>query len=1661
MRYLFLSLFLLLSSLLTAQIPIRINEVCSRNLSIINDEDGDYEDWIEIYNPDTIPISLKDYYLSDDNDEPQMWAFPDITLQGNEYLLVFASGKNRNTTIDHWETALHGDSIWRMSNPEIQSQEDYILWTDSDYDDSSWIEARGGFGVGYENLETITDTSTIFLRQDFFLTDTSKILNAVIHAYYEDGFTVYLNEYEIMRPGMVEDGVKPPYNKKAFDSHPSKIDTDENPESFIIEKELWKTLLKNGRNTLALSAHLKQVESIVIKPWLSFAISDSLYQNDSLAASLEVESLAFHTNFKISGDGEKIYLFHKTNGLVEKLEVPALSADISYGNHRWVKDSLGFFPHCTPGLINDYGIKEAIITDSVNLLLTSGYYQDSVLISVINTDHSFKIYYTLNGRQPDTYSNLYDSPFYIDSTSLLRMAFFSDSLIQGPVSNYTYFINEESELDVISILMDPYDLWDVNSGIYVMGNHHYYDPPYFGANYWQNWEKASHVQYFNANEELLWQQDVGIKIHGNYTRQLPQKSFGFYAKSEYGESHLPENLIPNKNHIKEPKRFLIRNAGNDYYFTRFRDLLIHRRMKNTNLDIQSGKPVLAFLNGEYWGMYHLREKIDRFYLENNHGVDPDEVNLLEQNALLISGDRNDFVNLMEFIESSDLSQANHFQHIEEQVDLDNWIDNLISNFYHYNTDWPHHNTKFWNAPGHKWRQILVDQDVTMGYSGGHTANQDPFNRILNDSLSYLAISYHHFLENKSFKRNYSNRFADLLNTIFLPENYLPMVDEIVEEMEAEMPRHGDKWNHNTAAWLNGIYPDRIRTFIEDRTPYMRDFLSTHYNLGTYDTITLAVYPEGKGQIKLNTIFITENDWSGLYFDSIPIRLEAIPNPGYQFVSWESETSPQLADSNRIIDSWYLKPHDNITAIFFSETGQEDTIKIAFTEFNYRSYADADAGDWLEIYNLEEDSVNLTGWSLQGYQPYENWEFPENTILAPHEFLVIANDTNAFHQWHPQVTNMMGPISFKLNSEEEEIKLLDEFDRVMQHMTYKGYTPWPVNDETSQSIELIDLESNYKLAENWQLGCPGGSPGEAPKNCEEIYPLIFTEINYKQHEQYPVDDWLEMKNIGNDTIDLSHWKFSDGNLKNAFKFPVASFILPHQKILFIEDTNSFFMYLEQKGTFYGPLDFGFSASGEELFLYNEFGLELLSWEYSNESPWPEDASGTGFTIELLDESLDMNLGENWTTNCFLGSPWEDLDDCIMADALLITELKYQSDPEENSGDWIEIKNISDKDIELKGWNIKHQFDTIFIDSDYTLMPNEYIVLAADTAAFYAVYERDIKTLAVHPFDLNQEEDQLYIRDPYYFTGNFISYHYLLDWPILPFENTNKTLELIDEQSYTSPNSWRTGCEYGTPGLPPSYCDQANALLLSEIKYQSKPEENSGDWIEIKNISSEHINLNGWSIKHQFDKIFIDTEYILYPDEYMVLAADTAAFYSVYDRETLALAVIPFDLSKEEDQLFLRDPYNISGNSIHYNHQLNWPIFSVDTNNRTLELMDETASTLPESWRASCENGTPGLPPSFCITDGSEEINALAYQINLHPNPSSDIINIAIKIEEAEYVDISISNIQGLHVFSKRSGLLLPGKQNLSLNISHLESGLYIVEIRGKNGRVQQKMIKLGE
>lgn len=1430
MKVLYLYVFLLLSISLSAQVEIRINEVSSRNDNAILDEDGDGSDWIEILNTSSDTIELSDYYLTDDKDEPFMWRFPEMLLSPGEYYIVFASAKDRTKTVNHWETPLNGDSLWKYLNPTEQSYYDYVYWSEPDFNDEEWEWKRGAFGIGYVNIETLSadSLSCIYLRNKFNLSDTSQVLAMSLHAYYDDGFTVFLNGYEILRQNMLHNGIKPAYETPPFPTHTSKIDSGDPPSRFDIDPKIWKNLLINGENVLAIQNHNSgKYNPQVIKPWLSIAIVDSNLQTNIFANELSKSSVPLHTNFKINADGEKIYLFDKYGEQIHKMEIPYLKSDISFGYHPQFEDSLVLFSKPSPGSANNNIAFPDYITDTCHMLAESGFYSDSVHVELLNYDTTYKAYYTLDGSIPTTNSYQYHNSFWIDSTIVFRIQFFADGLLPGPISNFSWFVNDSSNLEVFSIIMDPNDLWDNAFGIYVIGDESWGPPYYFGANFWQDWERHVNIQYFDSENRFNWNQNAGIKIHGNYSRRLPQKSLGFFAKSKFGKNRFNRKLINSKPYLSDFKRFILRNAGNDNELAHFRDLLIHKRMLGTNIDVQSGRPVSSYINGEYWGIYNLREKIDRYYLEQNQGVNPNEVNLLEQNGLIINGDRNEFENLVNYVSNNDLAEDQHYHFIKSKIDIENWIDLYIANLYHINTDWPHHNSKFWSAPGRKWQQILQDLDVSTSMFFRNQYHKNPLPNLHDDSLSYLAIFYKSLLNNSNFKVHYINRFADLMNTIFLPSEYMQIFDSLKAQMEPEMLKHCERWNKDYANW-DEYHMKKVSDFIENRTPYMREFLREKYNLGAYDTINLSVQPQGKGSIKLNTITIDENNWQGLYFDSIPVRIEAIPNPGFEFVHWESSTSPNLADSGRVLNNYFLKSFDDLTAIFYSESGQEDTLDIAITEINYRDWKNATTGDWIEIYNREADTIDISKWKLKGLKPYKEWELPSNIKIAPDEYLVLVQDTTAFRTWHPDV-EFTGPFLFDLEEDENEsINLYDEMDRLVSKMTFSQKDPWPENSETAKTIELINSSADFHQAVNWQPGCPGGSPGVAPQECEQVYPLVVTEIKYNSRPDFETGDWIEIYNAGNESIELDHWIIQDENPDNKRQLPSHFNIDAGEYVILLQDTALFFNIYDTNGKWFGPLNFGLSAQGESIKLYNPFELEILNLNYSDQSPWPEDAGNNGKSIELIDPSVNMNLGENWIANCFLGTPWKNPDWCIQPNSIWISEVKYQSAPDSVSGDWIEVYNSNSRPVELQNWKLILQGDTIAIDTSIHIGAEGYMILISDSSQFYSVYDTSLSSVAIGYFDLRKEEEAIALIDPYRNPGQILNYHHLLNWPVFQNDTNNRTLELIDYSNIYLPENWRAGCDFGTPGLPPSYCyTDGIEVLENELNFKVKPNPTSND------------------------------------------------------------------------------------------------------------------------------------------------------------------------------------------------------------------------------------------
>ncbi|HJX72376.1 MAG TPA: lamin tail domain-containing protein, partial [Bacteroidales bacterium] len=174
-----------------------INEIMPLNGSTLADMDGEYSDWIELYNAGDLAVDLSGYGLTDNVMLPFKWTFPSVGMPPQGFLLVFASDKDRRDMALNWETIIDWGDTWKYIVP---GSEPPAAWRNTGFDDSAWNSGKSGFGYGDNDDSTVlSQTLSVFIRKSFIMDDVSTCKKALLHIDYDDGFVAYLNGHEIAR----------------------------------------------------------------------------------------------------------------------------------------------------------------------------------------------------------------------------------------------------------------------------------------------------------------------------------------------------------------------------------------------------------------------------------------------------------------------------------------------------------------------------------------------------------------------------------------------------------------------------------------------------------------------------------------------------------------------------------------------------------------------------------------------------------------------------------------------------------------------------------------------------------------------------------------------------------------------------------------------------------------------------------------------------------------------------------------------------------------------------------------------------------------------------------------------------------------------------------------------------------------------------------------------------------------------------------------------------------------------------------------------------------------------------------------------------------------------------------------------------------------------
>jgi hypothetical protein len=1061
------------SGCLFPQTPV-INELMSRNASLIPDMEGDFHDWIEFYNPGLQSVQLEGYRLSDDPDRPDKWSFPEFELEGRSFVCVYASDEDpRDNTA--FETVVNRGDLWRYQpGSSLLSRTWYLL----NFNDTAWPEGPSGIGCGDGDDSTVvTPGPSLFGRIKFTLSGTELINCAFFHIDYEDGFVAYINGREVARKNMGNANDRPQWDRRATAASEARIRRGKPPEGFEIGNIAH--LFREGENVLAVQVHVAASggDDLTMIPFLTVGRSASR-GSFRVPEGLPLFTAPFDANFKIRA-GETLVLSDPAGTVLDSVRIPELPVSLSAGRFPDGKGVWRLMPSPTPGSGN-LPLFVAGVTGAPSFDLPGGFYSEGRVVSVAPAAAGDIVRITVDGSDPTEASPASGGPIPVKNTLVLRARAFREGYLPSPIITQTYLIQEQRDLPVVSLTTDPENLWNEDTGIYVMGPNPGTENPYFGANFWKDWEKPAHVEFFETDGSRAFSLDAGIKIYGAWSRAWDQKSFAIYLRNEYDSGETDHRIFPGRP-IRQFETFLLRNSGNDWQYTMFRDGLMQTLVEDrTSIDVLAYRPAAVFLNGEYWGLMNLREKPDKHYLASHHGVDPDNLDLLSfeggSEAIALEGNADAYRTLIAALGKMDMSRKDAYVFVHDRIDLDNFMDYMIAQIYFDNTDWPGNNIKFWRsrAPGAKWRWILFDTDFGFGLYDGNGVNHNTLAFALDPAgpswpnPPYSTFLLRKLVENPVFRDRFIIRAADHLNSTFEKSRVLAVIDSLASAIESEIVLHRDRWPGSARNWEGAV--DALRDFAERRVPVMQSHFTNRFKLTRTVQIVLNVLDKKGGRIRINSLDLRSFPWTGTYFKDVPVEVEALPNPGFRFSGW---SDPGLADS--VTATFVPAKSLYLTARFEPST---EVRNVVINEINYHSADAFDPGDWAELVNPTDVSLDVSGWSFRNASGNPHFFFPEGSILPARRFALLSADTVAFKLLYPDLPGRVNGIPFKLRNTGDTLVLADRNGNVIDSLAFRDDGPWPAEaDGSGYTLSLGSPESDNSDPSSWSASrFAGGTPG---------------------------------------------------------------------------------------------------------------------------------------------------------------------------------------------------------------------------------------------------------------------------------------------------------------------------------------------------------------------------------------------------------------------------------------------------------------------------------------------------------------------------------------------------------------------------------------------------------
>ena len=711
-----------------------------------------------------------------------------------------------------------------------------------------------------------------------------------------------------------------------------------------------------------------------------FCDSDAAAGNSSIAP------------FGLSASGETIVLTDTSGNAVQTVDAEALAADTSFGQYPEGSGEF-YLMKCTPDKANAAPEGRDAVHKPV-FSHESGFY-DSEFTLTLTADEGCDIYYTTDGSDPVYGSKKYTEPLTIKDMSDTdnRLSARTDIVPDGAetprgrvdkavviravavdkenrASEYvtkTYMVGKTNsgyykQMKVVSLVTDPANLFDSNKGIYCLGRI-YEENRYSSGDKWpweipanytkkgRDWERPAIFTMFD-NGQMVINQNVGIRIKGAFSRCLAQKSFNIYTRKDYGLTEFDYDFFSGKavkakngKAIKKFNGVVLRNGGNDNTGAFFRDSINQSLVADRGFAHQATSECILFIDGEFWGIYQMMEKINTSFLSDHYGVKKSDIAMIENGALEegTDNDLRDWRSVCDGFANGSIS----YDEFCSKVDIQGFMDYFAAQIYWSNADWPQNNFSAWRsnvidetnpyADG-KWRMILFDTESGQGLYGTEDKSYyaDCYKRI-RESNSQLARVFNALCNNEQFRLKFARTMMDLVNTDFRTDRTREVIEGYRNSFRQQVADTYARFHSGGLSGDNAIRRfegemNTVEEFYAQRYPYAERTTRSAMRLSSEPHRLTVVNPAECGEIKLNTLSLGNiGSWSGNYHSDYDIYIKALPVEGCIFSHW-SINGAKITNGDATTASIKVRLEGDATveAVYTNGNGQPVTTKVTTT-----------------------------------------------------------------------------------------------------------------------------------------------------------------------------------------------------------------------------------------------------------------------------------------------------------------------------------------------------------------------------------------------------------------------------------------------------------------------------------------------------------------------------------------------------------------------------------------------------------------------------------------------------------------------------------------------------------------------------------------------------------